>query len=151
MALPYVTFHVGSVVEVAATEEGMLGAFHTATGIEELTHFGFYRVRFDTLLTDDGQNFLEKLVLIGNFRPPPPTSPVQVTYRAGDHVDLWNREGWWYGIVQRRRSCGDIIINFKMLGYNNHYVVHPEHFMRPHVHWTGRSWYRVPRGIIQID
>ncbi|KAL8162132.1 hypothetical protein V2J09_013621 [Rumex salicifolius] len=91
-------YEVNDRVEIIGAEEGLCGSYHMAFIMEHLRPVGYYRIRYELLTGEDASPLIE-VVPVGLIRPIPPKS-CQIFVVVGDHVDMWNRDGWWYALIQ---------------------------------------------------
>ena len=144
MAVPY---EVDEEVEIIGTEEGLIGSYHLANVVEVLPMAGYYCIEYHLLRLPNGGPFSE-IVPGGLLRPHPPFS-LRSRFVIGEHVDLWSRDGWWYGTVQSNPQPGRYEINFQAFDYEN--VVAPATDMRPHYHWNGIDWSVPDADLLHVD
>ncbi|KAL4580166.1 hypothetical protein LXL04_016347 [Taraxacum kok-saghyz] len=93
------SFEIGENVEVIDNEDGMDGSYFAGKVIDR--SLGRRRIKYDTLIADDG-SCLEEVINIRRLCPPPPT--VFARFHLGYMVDAWHNEGWWVGRVEGIRD-----------------------------------------------
>ena len=141
-------FQVNEEVEIIGAEKGLVGSFHSGIIVKKLPMEGFFLVQYDFLRNDDNTGPLKQIKSCGFLRPFPPPNQ-KPSYNVGDHVDLWSRDGWWYGIVQGRPMPDMYHINFTMFDYPS--VIAPVEDIRRHVHWNGYTWEQPSNNLIPVD
>ncbi|PHU15604.1 hypothetical protein BC332_16809 [Capsicum chinense] len=89
-------FKKGDEVEVASQEYGFIGSDYKAT-IVSSTGLYHYRVKYNTLLTDDESAPLEDVVTAAEVCPVPPDQReimAENNFRLYDMVDMLANDGW---------------------------------------------------------
>ena len=86
-------YHRDQSVEVLVKEDGFYGSYFEAKVVSHLDSIGLYVVKFDTLLEDQGTQFLNETVYPKDLRPQPPQIPVKRFY-VNQLVDAFDLDGW---------------------------------------------------------
>ncbi|KAI3962282.1 hypothetical protein MKX01_013087 [Papaver californicum] len=94
-------FHHGDLVEVTSTQEGFLGSYFEARIIKQ-TEKDEFLVEYTKLYEEDNEKcLLREVVPRGEIRPMPPNFKASY-FNISDQVDVFQRDGWWYGIITGR-------------------------------------------------
>ncbi|XP_010506754.1 PREDICTED: DUF724 domain-containing protein 6-like isoform X2 [Camelina sativa] len=136
------TITKNSQVEVCSEEEGFADAWFRGVLEENPTKSGRkkLRVRYMTLLDDDGSSPLYENIEPRFIRPVPPEDEYKgVVFEEGLMVDADHKDGWWTGVL------------IKKLGDDKFWVYYDtppdviefrRNQLRPHLRWTGWKWAR---------
>lgn len=87
-------------------EQGFLASYYEATVVSNMGDN--YVVEYKELLEDDEFTPLNETVMVSEVRPRPPSTPQTVAkqkFTFGEVVDAYDNDGWWVGIVTRKRGC----------------------------------------------
>lgn len=128
------TFKVDQRVEVMLPEEGFQNSYYEAT-VVSVSDDGVH-VRFEELSTDDNEEvLLEQVMPPAAVRPYPPTL-TDINIEIGDIVDVYDRGGWWKGILvdsDEGRDDGNIYqVYFSYLKPEEQYGWYPGWAIRLH-------------------
>ncbi|KAI3959339.1 hypothetical protein MKW98_018929 [Papaver atlanticum] len=94
-------FHHGDLVEVSSTEEGFLDSYFEARIIKQ-TEKDEFLVEYTKLYEEDNEKCLLREVVPRNeIRHMPPNFKASY-FNIGDPVDVFCKDGWWYGIITSR-------------------------------------------------
>ncbi|CAA7014294.1 unnamed protein product [Microthlaspi erraticum] len=131
----------GRQVEVYTEEEGFEGAWFRAVLEEDPTGRRKVRVRYTTLLTDDGLSPLTEIIDPKLIRPVPPENlDSGVVLEEGMVVDADHRDAWWTGLVIKKELEDD---NYLVCFESPPDILQFERKqLRAHLQWTGSEWVR---------
>ncbi|CAI0539180.1 unnamed protein product [Linum tenue] len=101
-------FTQGMQVEVLTDEDGLKGAWFAATIIEPSGEDKYF-IEYKTLRNDDDTEFLREVIRACNIRPCPPEIIVVDGFKVWDAVDAYYNEGWWVGVIAKRKRKGSPI------------------------------------------
>ncbi|CAI0462344.1 unnamed protein product, partial [Linum tenue] len=101
-------FTQGMQVEVLTDEDDLKGAWFAATIIEPSGE-DKYLIEYKTLRNDDDTEFLREVIRACNIRPCPPEIIVVDGFKVWDAVDAYYNEGWWVGVIAKRKRKGSPI------------------------------------------
>ncbi|KAI3873221.1 hypothetical protein MKX03_024980 [Papaver bracteatum] len=94
-------FRHGDLVEVSSKEEGFLGSYFEARIIKQ-TEKDEFLVEYTKLHEEDNEKcLLREVVHRSEIRRVPPNFKASY-FNIGDPVDVFCKDGWWYGIVTGR-------------------------------------------------
>ncbi|KAL4564957.1 hypothetical protein LXL04_029035 [Taraxacum kok-saghyz] len=93
---------------------------------------GMRKVRFETLLNDDGTP-LEESVSMRRLRLCPPK--VDARFTVGDIVDAWHNDGWW-SARYIRRDGDNYVVRFDNMDPPNETGSYPRRHIRFHHEWS---------------
>ncbi|KAI3849290.1 hypothetical protein MKX03_001689 [Papaver bracteatum] len=94
-------FHHGDLVEVSSTELGFLVLYFEARIIKQ-TEKDEFLVKYTKLWEEDNEKcLLRKVVPRSGIRHMPPDFKASY-FNIGDPVDVFFKDGWWYGIITGR-------------------------------------------------
>jgi hypothetical protein len=94
-----VHFSKGTAVEVSSDEEGFVGAWFSATVIEQINNNKFI-IEYKTLRNHNDTAFLQEEVDNEHIRPDLPKNLDDgQSFKIGDEVDAYHNDGWWEGVI----------------------------------------------------
>ncbi|EOA26678.1 hypothetical protein CARUB_v10022757mg [Capsella rubella] len=131
-----------SQVEVSSEEEGFADAWFRGVLEENPTKSGRkkLRVRYMTLLDEDGSSPLIESIAPRFIRPVPPEGEYKdVVLEEGSMVDADHKDGWWTGVLLKKLD------NDKFWVYYDNppdIIEFHRNQLRPHLRWTGSKWDR---------
>ncbi|XP_050217038.1 protein AGENET DOMAIN (AGD)-CONTAINING P1 [Mercurialis annua] len=128
-------FGKGTKVEVKSDEVGFQGAWFAATIINVIEN-GNFEVQYDSILTDDGNDFLKEQANASDIRPLPPDIQHVHPYRLFETVDAWFNDAWWVGRVVKVYNNSKYKVDFKTTEELE--FAHSE--LRPHQEWADGHW-----------
>lgn len=121
-------------VEVASEQEGFVGSYYEATIVADLVEHG-YVVQYRTLVKDDFSAPLREVAAAAEVRPRPPAI-FTGGYRAGDVVDAFDNDGWWWGRITGRRN-DDYVVFFET---TRDEIAYSKDRIRVHQDWINGKW-----------
>ena len=129
-------FEKGTLVEVSSDEDGFEGAWFAATIVE---HFGKdkFLIQYQSLRTDDDENFLREEIETPYIRPCPPETVVDGRFKLLEEVDCLYNDGWWVGVISEVLSESKYRVYFKDTKEEMEFH-HSE--VRPHQEWIDGKW-----------
>ncbi|GLT59814.1 hypothetical protein SLA2020_326120 [Shorea laevis] len=138
----------GKEVEVTSNEEGFRGAWYLAVILKsppkptskKRKESGLAKVRYKTLLTEDGSAPLTEMVDPVLIRPlPPQQQDAEMVFEVGETVDARYRDGWWTGILRKVLENSRYRVYFD----NPPDVIEFERSdLRLHCKWVDGKWVR---------
>ncbi|PHT46341.1 hypothetical protein CQW23_15499 [Capsicum baccatum] len=136
-------FQKGDQVEVASQEYGFIGSYYRATIVSSVGPY-HYKVKYNTLLTDDNSAPLEEIVTAAEVRPVPPDQHETLSengFCRYDMVDVFANDGWWFGFISGKVGQ-EYYVYFPTTGDN---IAYPSHVLRYHQEWSNGQWIFLPR------
>lgn len=126
-------------VEVSSEEEGFEDAWFRAILEEAPTNSACkkLRVRYLTLLHDDGSSPLVEHIEERFIRPVPPDDGVVI--EEGLVVDADHKDGWWTGVVIKKMEDDNYLVYF---GSPPDILRFERKQLRAHLNWTDSIWVR---------
>lgn len=129
-------------VEVSSEEEGFQGAWFRAVLEENPTKSGRkkLRIRYMTLLDEDGSSPLIEKIEQKFVRPVPPENMYNdIVLEEGVVVDADHKDGWWTGVVINKLEDDKFLVYFDS---PPDIIQFDRKQLRAHIHWTGWKWNR---------
>ncbi|KAI3417316.1 uncharacterized protein J3R85_014590 [Psidium guajava] len=144
-------FEVGTVVEIASTDDGFRGSWYAATvirGPPPRSSSASYVVEFQEIYEDeDGTRRVTEVVEESQIRPIPPNEPnVKRDFEVGDEVDARQNDGWWEGVVVERLRGGRFGVFFREWGER---VACKVEDLRVNRKWVHGSW--LPPSAVAVE
>ena len=102
---------------------------------------GWYRVKYERLYDENG-NRITEVVPEKVMQWKPPAQRQVRAFEVGEHVDVWEKEGWWYRVVIQQLD-GMYEIDFSDFGRPSAIVV--ESLIRRHMTFYEGRWVYPPR------
>ncbi|KAF8042509.1 hypothetical protein BT93_A0980 [Corymbia citriodora subsp. variegata] len=142
---PQPNFEVGTLVEIASTDDGFRGSWYTATIVRRRpsrrssSSAASYAVEFQELYEDEeGTRRVTEEVEESQIRPIPPEEPnPKRDFEVGDEVEARYNDGWWEGVVVDRLRGGRFGVLFKEWKER---VVFKVGDLRVSCKWVDGSW-----------
>ncbi|KAI3919480.1 hypothetical protein MKW98_030191 [Papaver atlanticum] len=94
-------FHHGDLVEVSSKEERFLGSYFEARIINQMEKDDFF-VEYTKLYEEDSEKCLLREVVPCTEIRRMPTNFKASYFNVSDPVDVFCKDGWWYGIITGR-------------------------------------------------
>ena len=107
------TYQKDQRVEVSMKEDGLHGSYFEAKVVSQLDN-GLYVVKYDTLLEDQGTQFLNETVNPKDLRPQPPKISVK-SFSVNQKVDAFDLDGWWYGVISGNDGADKYFVYFPIV------------------------------------
>lgn len=126
----------GTEVEVSNDEDGFQGSWFAATVVQVVANAKFL-VRYKSLKTDDGKEFLTEEIDAEHLRPCPPETFMVDCYSLNDPVDAYWNEGWWEGKICKVLHGGRYRVYFE--GTDDK-MVFDHSDLRPRQVWIDGTW-----------
>ncbi|KAL5568087.1 hypothetical protein UlMin_024662 [Ulmus minor] len=126
----------GKLVEVRMTDEGFEGSWYEAKIVKQVGKDKFH-VRYETLRTDDDEDFLEEDVDAQNIRPSPPEIIIVDNFAMTEEVDAFYNDGWWKGMVVKVLKGGRYRVYFET---TEDEIVFEHSQLRSHQDWINNTW-----------
>ncbi|XP_048136765.1 protein AGENET DOMAIN (AGD)-CONTAINING P1-like isoform X2 [Rhodamnia argentea] len=139
---PPPNFEVGTLVEIASTDDGFRGSWYAATvirGPSPRSSSASYVVEFQEIYEDEaGTRRVTEEVEESQIRPIPPNEPnVKRDFEVGDEVEARQNDGWWEGVVVERLRGGRFGVLFEEWRER---VVSKVEDLRLNRKWVHGSW-----------
>ncbi|KAG7575226.1 Agenet domain plant type [Arabidopsis suecica] len=131
-----------SEVEVSSEEEGFADAWFRGILQENPTKSGRkkLRVRYLTLLNDDGLSPLVENIEPRFIRPVPPEYEYKgIALEEGSVVDADHKDGWWTGVIIKKLENGKFWVYYDS---PPDIIEFHRNQLRAHLRWTGWKWDR---------
>ncbi|XP_058000854.1 protein AGENET DOMAIN (AGD)-CONTAINING P1 isoform X3 [Hevea brasiliensis] len=128
-------FCKGTIVEVKSDEVGFQGAWFSAIIIKKMGN-GKFLVQYQSLLTDDGTDFLTEEASASDIRPSPPHIQHAYPFKLLEKVDAWYSDGWWFGCIIKVHKNMKYTVYFQATEELEFH--HSE--LRPHQEWIDGRW-----------
>ncbi|KAK8480664.1 hypothetical protein V6N11_029323 [Hibiscus sabdariffa] len=93
-------YREGERVEVTSDEDGFEGAWFTGTIVKAVGK-DKYLCQYDSLRTDDDNDFLKEEFDALHIRPCPPEIVMADAFQKLDEVDAFYNDGWWVGVISK--------------------------------------------------
>ncbi|CAA7028013.1 unnamed protein product [Microthlaspi erraticum] len=136
-------------VEVSYGKDGFKGAWYSAILEETPTKSGpdnLLRVRYTTLLKENTWTPLTQSVDKSFVRPVPPKdlNDVVAVFEEGSAVDAYYKNGWWRGLVLKRKeeAEGTTYMVYLDSSQQPDLIQCERKQLRAHLDWTGSKWVR---------
>lgn len=129
-------------VEVTPDDEGFKGSYFRAILEENPRKSGHQKlkVRYLTLLNEDGSAPLTKIVDQSLIRPVPPENlNNSVVFEKGSVVDAYLKHGWWTGVVIKSMEDEKYLVYFDS---PPDIIQFERKQLRVHLDWTFLKWVR---------
>ncbi|XP_008234600.1 PREDICTED: uncharacterized protein LOC103333529 [Prunus mume] len=129
-------FVQGTQVEICTDEDGFQGAWFAANIVKVMGKDKFL-IRYKSIKTDDGKEFLTEEVDAQHIRPCPPETVVVESFSLNEEVDAFYNDGWWEGVIRKVLRGPRYRVYFK--GTKDELLF--EHSdLRPRQDWIDRTW-----------
>ncbi|XP_004309084.1 PREDICTED: uncharacterized protein LOC101298667 [Fragaria vesca subsp. vesca] len=135
----------GTEVEVSNDEDGFQGSWFAATVVQVVANAKFL-VRYKSLKTDDGKEFLTEEIDEEHLRPCPPETYMVDCYGLNDLVDAYWNEGWWEGKICKVLHGGRYRVFFE--GTDDK-MVFDHSDLRPRQVWIDGTWVMASQALTQ--
>lgn len=135
----------GNRVEVSSKDEGFVGSYYEAVIVTKLIGNGNgngneneneYIVSYDTLMKEDLSGPLREVAAFDDIRPQPPVIRSN-SFKSGDEIDAFDKDGWWKGIIAGRINRNHYRVHFDCSGEE---ITYPVDNLRIHQDFVKGEW-----------
>ncbi|CAN1219407.1 Protein AGENET DOMAIN (AGD)-CONTAINING P1 [Linum perenne] len=132
-------FKPGDRVEISSPNPDFRGSWYSGIVVSrKKPNPKHYVVQYDKLFEDEFErNPLRKTLDCRHLRPAPPFHKEKITFKLGDVVDAYRKDGWWEGSITAERPGGMFAVFFSSSKDLN---VFGEKDLRLHVDWIDGKW-----------
>ncbi|XP_026385169.1 DUF724 domain-containing protein 3-like [Papaver somniferum] len=138
-------FRHGDLVEVSSKEEGFLGSYFKARIIKQ-TEKDEFLVEYTKLHEEDDEKcLLREVVPRSEIRHMPPNFKASY-FNVSDPVDVFCKDGWWYGIITGRdpirskRTGEDSSIYYVYFPLSREEIEYRKWELRAHLERINGNW-----------
>ncbi|XP_020251104.1 DUF724 domain-containing protein 3-like, partial [Asparagus officinalis] len=127
----------GAMVEVRSDDEGLDGAWYTASIVG--SNGEKFLVEYQNLRTDNEAELLRETVDSLHVRPIPPETPVDHKFNILEEIDAFYNDGWWVGVICKVLMGQRYMVYFKPWNEEMEFA-HSD--LRLHHEWIDGRWQR---------
>ncbi|KAK4476740.1 hypothetical protein RD792_015900, partial [Penstemon davidsonii] len=130
-------FSPGAAVEVSSDEDGLEGAWFSATIVKKIKA-NKYLIEYQNLKNDDDDTKLLKEEVDGlHLRPSPPDVELVDRFEALEQVEALYNDGWWVGVVAKVLKDDKYYVYFEN---SDEKLMFRHSDLRVHQKWINGKW-----------